>query len=185
MAIFSPFSSPHKTLIYRVKVLCIILLPLKNPLFFGSRIVPREVDVGSGFLIYLSHSSFSAFSTLWISFFGWILRHLWWTLYLSRLLTFSSLWSRRIHHLGGLHEHHTRLVQHKDMHAQGQGYMECVHWTMGICLLQPVDAATSVFMSARPSFPKANGECQKRCPDKKEIIDLLLTTVIWVYIIYY
>lgn len=42
-------------------------------------------------LLSVSHRYISVFNTLWISFSFWILKHLWYTLYLSKLLTSPSL----------------------------------------------------------------------------------------------
>lgn len=158
--------------------------PSEAPLFFGSRITSREVDVAGGFFIYLSHSSISAFSPLWMSFFDWILKHLWWTLYLSRLLTFPSLWSRRIHHLSGLHQHHTRIVQHRRTCMLKDKAMWKVCTESGefvyYNLMQPLQSS----WGKGCHFQRQMGNARKGAQTKKKIMDLF-TTDIWVYITYY
>lgn len=120
-----------------------------------------------------------------MSFFDWILKHLWQTLYLSRLLTVPSLWSRRIHHLSGLHQHHTRTVQHRRTCMLKDRVMWKVRTESGKfvyynLLVQPLQS----LRGKGYHFQRQMGNARKGAQTKKKIMDLF-TTDIWVYITYY
>lgn len=138
MAIFSPFSRPHETLIYKVKWLRIIqpvCLPLRSPSFPLEQ--TRTQGNWCGGCLFKTYFSLTTVLLLLIHCeFLWLLNHVWWIFYQIKTLKFPSLWSRRIYHLNGLHQRsHQISPALKDIPAEGQGHMESSVLSQGYLLM--------------------------------------------------
>lgn len=149
MAIFPPFLRPHETLIYKVKLLCIIqpvCLPLRSPSFPLEQ--TRTQGSWCGRCLFKTCFSLTTVLLLLIHCeFLWMLNHIWWIFYQSRLWNFHLFDQEGFITSMVYTNSHTRLVQlSKTYLLKDKATWKVVHWVRGIYLWQLVGVVTSLFM---------------------------------------